>query len=110
MKYSKFNTPFEEEKNDFTNFGQNVNQNFGIIKDNHFSNKSINNNSIQNLKNNLNPTKFSSIFNNDMNSNINFNNKINHNKRNKANNLISYKGKKFILLIFRYKIIFFIFK
>ena len=97
MKYSKFNTPFEEEKNNFINFGQNINQNLGIPKDISFTNDyGRSNNSIQKLKNNLNSTKFSSIFNNDLNSNINFNNKINHNKRNKTNNLISYKGKKFI--------------
>lgn len=112
MKYSKFNTPFEEEKNNFTNFDENDNQNFSKLKHISFTNEGINNNSIQNLKNNLNPTKFSSIFNNDMNSNRSFNNKINENKNNESNNFISYKGKKFfnIILNFRYKTILFIFK
>jgi hypothetical protein len=97
MKYSKFNTPFEEEKNIFTKFGQNINQNLGIFKDIPFINElGRSNNSIQKLKNNLNSTKFSSIYNNDINSNRNFNNTINDNERNETNIFISYKGKKFI--------------
>ena len=97
MKYSKFNTPFEEEKNNFTKFGQNINQNLGMFKDIPFINElGRSNNSIQKLKNNLNSTKFSSIYNNDMNSNRNFNNTINDNERNETNIFISYKGKKFI--------------
>lgn len=93
MKYSSFNTPFEEEKNNFANFGQKDNQNFGISK---------NNISIQKLKNNLNPTKFSSIFNNDMNSNKIFNRKKNDNKKDETNKFMSYKGKKFINIIFNF--------
>ena len=97
MKYSRFNTPFEEEKNNFINFGQNINQNLGISEDIPFTNEyGRSNNSIQKLKNNLNSTKFSSIYNNDINSNRNFNNTINDNERNETNIFISYKGKKFI--------------
>jgi hypothetical protein len=97
MKYSRFNTPFEEEKNNFTNYGQNIQQNLGISKDIPFTNEyGRSNNSIQKLKNNLNSTKFSSIYNNDKNFNRNFNNQIKDNKRNETNNFISYKGKKFI--------------
>ena len=96
MKYSLFNTPFEEENNNFTNFDPNANQNFRIYNNTSFTNEGINNNSIQNLKHNLNPTKFSYIYNNDMNSNRSFNKKINDNKKKESNNFISYKGKKFI--------------
>ena len=94
MKYSKINTPFEEEEeNNFTNFGQN----FGIIKNAPFTNEIGRNNiSIQNLKNYLNPTNFSSIYNNEVNSNRNFNKLMKDNKRNETNSFMSYKGKKFI--------------
>jgi len=97
MKYSKINTPFEEEENNFTNFGQNISQNFGIIKNEPFTSEIGRNNiSIQNLKNNLNPTNFSSIYNNEINSNRNFNKLMKDNKRNETNSFMSYKGKKFI--------------
>ena len=97
MKYSKINTPFEEEKNNLNNFDQNVNQNFGLLKDNPLTNEIGRSNiSIQKLKNNLNPTRFSSIFNNEVNYNRNLNLKMKDNKRNKTNNFISNKGKKFI--------------
>jgi hypothetical protein len=97
MKYSKINTPFEEEKNNLNNFDQNVNQNFDLLKDSRFTNEIGRSNiSIQKLKNNLNPTRFSSIFNNEVNYNRNLNLKMKDNKRNKTNNFISNKGKKFI--------------
>ena len=101
MKYSLFNTPYEEEKNNFTNFGPNFPKNFGKLKDAPLTNEIGKvNMSIQRLKNNLNPTKYSSIYNNEINSNRNLYRKMDDNKKEKTNKYISYKGKKLFNIIF----------